>query len=165
MHLPKDFKIYYCERITDEISEHVEGVLRDLYGLTFRSVGVHIPRVDAWDDFTNAYNARNLLEQMLSERLSFFLWLIAVPISLDGKSIFGYAEPLKGAVVSSSKMATRTLVAKEAAYFVGVVLGLNPCKSECIMNTADNFEILINKPSTLCPTCNAKYNRLKIRYM
>jgi archaemetzincin len=163
--LPKDFKIYYCEKIADEISEHVENVLRDLYGLQFRSVGVHIPRVQAWDDLSNAYDARNLLEQMVAERLSFFLWLITEPISLDQKSIFGYAEPLKGTVVSSAKMATRTLVAKEAAYFVGIVLGLNPCRNECIMYTSVGFESLINKPSTLCSTCNAKYNRLKLRYM
>ena len=163
--MPKDFKIYYCEKIADEISEHVENVLRDLYGLQFRSVGVHIPRVDAWDDLSNAYDVRNLLEQMVAERLSFFLWLITVPISLDQKSIFGYAETLKGTVVSSAKMATRTLVAKEAAYFVGIVLGLNPCSNECIMHSAEGFETLINKPSTLCSTCNAKYNRLKIRYM
>jgi archaemetzincin len=163
--LPKDFKIYYCEKIADEISEHVENVLRDLYGLQFRSVGVHIPRVDAWDDHSNAYDARNLLEQMIAERLSFFMWLVTVPISLDQKSIFGYAETLKGTVVSSAKMATRTLVAKEAAYFVGIVLGLNNCRNECIMYAAENFESLINKPSTLCSTCTAKYNRLKLRYM
>ncbi|NPD88283.1 MAG: hypothetical protein HGN29_06150 [Asgard group archaeon] len=163
--MPKDFKIYYCEKITDEISEHVENVLRDLFGLQFRSVGVHIPRVNAWDDHSNAYDARNLLEQMVAERLSFFLWLITVPISLDQKSIFGYAEPLKGTIVSTSKMATRTLVAKEAAYFVGIVLGLSSCRNECLMQSAENFEVLINKPSTLCSTCNAKYNRLKLRYM
>ncbi len=163
--MPKDFKIYYCEKIADEISEHVENVLRDLYDLQFRSVGVHIPRVNAWDDLTNAYDVRNLLDQMVAERLSFFLWLITVPISLDQKSVFGYAEPLKGSVVSSAKMATRTLVAKAAAYFVGIVLGLSACRNECIMHSAESFEVLINKPSTLCSTCSAKYNRLKLRYM
>jgi archaemetzincin len=163
--LPKDFKIYYCEKIADEISEHVEDVLNDLYGLQFRAVGVHIPRVNAWDDFSNAYEVRDLLAQMIAERLSFFLWLITEPISQDQKSVFGYAESLKGAIVSSAKMATRTLVAKEAAFFVGIVLGLNPCKNECIMLQADSFEVLINKPSTLCSSCNAQYNRLKLRYM
>lgn len=163
--MPKDFKIYYCEKIADEISEHVENVLRDLFDLQFRSVGVHIPRVNAWDDLSNAYDVRNLLDQMVAESLSFFLWLITVPISLDKESIFGYAEPLIGSVVSSAKMATRTLVAKAAAYFVGIVLGLSSCRNECIMHYAESFEVLINKPSTLCSTCNAKYNRLKLRYM
>ena len=147
------------------MSEHIVNVLRDLYEIQFRSVGVRIPSVNAWEDRTMAYDARILLSNMKSDRLSFFLWLISVPLAKDDKNVYGYAEKLNGAIVSTAKMATRTLVAKEVAFQVGIVLGLSPCRNDCIMKEADNFEILINKPSTFCPTCIGKFNRLKLRYV
>jgi len=163
--LPRDFKIYYCEKISDEISEHVERVLKEIFALNFRNVGVRIPRHNAFDEVMNAYDVNILMRNALNDGISFFLWLIDDSLKLDNEKVFGYAEPLKGAIVSQAKMATKTLVAKEVAYFVGIVLGLKPCQNECLMATAHDFEELIKKPSTFCDSCSLQYKRLKIRYI
>ena len=162
--MPRDFKIYYGENIPDEITDHVQIMLQDLFGLQFRIVGIRIPRKNAWNDTQKAYDARILLNNVVSDGLTFFLWLIEPSLILDGEKVFGFAETIKGAIISISKMSTRTLVAKEAAYQVGIVLGLKGCRSECLMLSAKSFEELIRKPSNLCKTCELKYQRLKIRY-
>jgi predicted Zn-dependent protease len=163
--LPREFKIYFCERIPDEVAEHVEHFLSDIFKLQFRSVGVRIPRQVAWNSEKNAFDARRLLETAKSEGLSFFLWLVEKSLVVNGDYVYGYAETIKGTIVSTSRMATRTLVAKEVAFHVGRALGLQPCREECLMRETKSFEILIQKPSNLCNTCNAKFQRLKMRYI
>ncbi len=163
--MPRDFKIYYCETISDEVSEHVERFLSDTYQMQFRSVGVRIPRQTAWNTERNAFDAQLLLNNAQSEGLSFFLWLIEQALIVDNKYVFGYGEIIKGTIVSTARMATRTLTAKEVAFHVGIVLGLKPCDGDCLMKETDSFEALIQKPSTLCNTCTAKFQRVKMRYL
>ena len=163
--MPRDYKIFYGENISDEVSDHVERLLKDIYDLQFRSVGIRLPRKESWDSIMNAYDGKVLMDNVISDSISFFLWLIQPPLFSDSSISFGYAEPLKGAVVSTSRMATRTLVAKEVAYYVGLVLGLKNCPESCLMNESEDFETLIQKPSTLCNSCSPKFKRLKIRYM
>ncbi len=163
--MPRDFKIFYGEKVPDEISDHIEWHLKDIYGIQFRSVGLRLPSKTAWDSEHNSFNAKRLVENLNSDSITFCLWLITDPIITDGESAYGYAEPLKGSVVSSMKMATRTLVAKEVVYFVGIVLGLKSCKENCVMNESESFEKLVQKPSTLCNSCKARFQRLKFRYM
>ena len=147
------------------MSEHVERMLRDVFDIHFRSVGVRIPRQNAWDVNVKAFNAKTLLDNVLRDGITYFLWLIEEPLAVDYKHVFGYAESSKGAIVSTSKMATRTLAAKEVTYQVGLVLGLKACREDCVMRYSDNFETLIKKSSTFCNTCRIKFNRLKVRYM
>lgn len=163
--LPRDFKIYYCERIADEVSEHIERFLSDIYQMQFRSVGVRIPRQVAWNTEKNAYDAQLLLNNAQSEGLTFFLWLIEKSLIVNNEYVFGYGETIKGTIVSTARMATRTLTAKEVAFHVGIVLGLKPCNEECLMKETESFEVLIQKPSTLCNTCAVKFQRVKMRYM
>ena len=163
--MPRDFKLFYGEKVPDEISDHVERHLNDLYGINFRSVGVRIPSKSAWDTDCNCYDAKRLVQYLKSDSITFCMWLISQPIVVDKKSVYGYAEPLIGAVVSTTRMATRTLIAKEAAYFVGIVLGLTSCSNDCIMHEPDNFEELVQKSSELCNSCKIRFQKLKIRYM
>ncbi|MHA1198813.1 MAG: hypothetical protein ACTSQF_05600 [Candidatus Heimdallarchaeaceae archaeon] len=149
----------------DEISEHVERHLNDVFGISFRSVGLRLPSKTAWDSASNAFDAQGLIRNLNSDSLTFCMWLIAHPIVVEGKSAYGYAEPLKGAIISSTKMATRTLVAKEVVYFVGIALGLVNCKNDCVMDETDSFEKLVQKPSVLCKSCNMRFQKLKFRYM
>ena len=163
--MPRDFKLFYGEKVPDEISEHVERHLNDLYDISFRSVGLRLPSKTAWDNQSNSFDAQGLIRNLNSDSLTFCMWLISQPIVVDSKSVYGYAEPLKGAIVSTTKMATRTLIAKEAAYFVGIVLGLNSCSNDCIMSEPDSFEKLVQKSSELCNSCKIRFQKLKIRYM
>ena len=162
--MPRDFKIFYGENVPDEISEHVQKMLQDLYGLQFRMVGVRLPGKNAWNESARAYEAKSLLNDAIGDGITFFLWIIEPPLVVDNVKVFGYAEPIKGTIYSISKMSTRTLASKEAAFQVGLVLGLKECKNECLMSSADSFETLIQKPSNLCTSCNIQYSRLKIRY-
>ena len=163
--MPRDFKIYYSENIADEVSEHVEHFLGDIYKMQFRSVGVRIPRTVAWNNERNAFDGQLLLKNAESEGLTFFLWLIVDSLVKENEFVYGYAETIKGTIVSTATLATRTLVAKEVAFHVGIVLGLKPCTDNCLMKKTDSFEVLIQKPSILCNTCTAKFQRVKMRFI
>jgi len=151
--------------VTDEISDHVERHLDDIFDIQFRSVGIRLPSRTAWDSANNAYDAQVLIRNLDSDSLNFCMWLITSPIVVDGKSVYGYAEPLKGAIISTIKMATRTLIAKEVAHFVGIVLGLSKCTNNCVMAETESFEKLVQKSSVLCNSCKIRFQKLKIRYM
>jgi len=151
--------------VPDEISDHVERHLNDTFGIHFRSVGLRLPSQISWVATANAYDAKSLIANINADRINFCMWLIAYPIVVNGKSVFGYAEPLNGAVISTTKMATRTLIAKEVAHFVGIVLGLTNCKNNCLMTETESFERLVQKPSYLCDSCKIRFQKLKIRYM
>ncbi|MFW9853398.1 MAG: hypothetical protein ACFFDS_10670, partial [Candidatus Thorarchaeota archaeon] len=97
------------------MSEHVERMLKDVFDIHFRSVGVRIPRQNAWDVDVKAFDSKMLLNNVINDGITYFLWLIEDPLAVDNKPVFGYAEASKGAIVSTSKMATRTLAAKEVA--------------------------------------------------
>ncbi|MCE7741578.1 MAG: hypothetical protein GOP50_03900 [Candidatus Heimdallarchaeota archaeon] len=149
----------------DEISEHVERHLNDVFGISFRSVGLRLPSKTAWDSASNSFDAIGLVRNLNSDSITFCMWLISYPIAVDSQSVYGYAEPLKGAIISTTKMATRTLVAKEVIYFVGIVLGLVKCTNDCVMNETDSFEKLVQKPSVLCNSCKIRFQKLKFRYL
>ena len=163
--MPRDFKIFYNENVPDDIVDHVEMLLRDIYSLSFRIVGVRIPRQDCWDDSKHSFDAKALLRNMGRDSTTFFTWLIDKPLIVNQENVYGYGETLKGSIVTTSKLATKTLIAKEVAFHVGTVLGLKKCSEDCLMSVSENFERLIHKPSILCNLCKMKYQRLKIRYM
>ncbi len=161
----RDFKIYHSENVPDDVVDHVEILLKDIFDLSFRIVGVRIPRQDCWNDSKHSFDAKVLLSNMRRDNLSYFTLLIDKPLIVDQNNVYGYAESLKGSIVTTSKLATKTLIAKEVAFHVGRVLGLKRCSENCIMRETENFEMLIHKPSLLCKTCQIRYQRLKIRYV
>ncbi|MHA1346645.1 MAG: hypothetical protein ACTSVO_01015 [Candidatus Heimdallarchaeaceae archaeon] len=163
--MPRDFKIFHSENVPDDIVDQVEMLLKDIYGIAFRIVGVRIPRQNCWDDSKHAFDVKALLNNMNNDGTTFFTWLLEKPLMLNKENVYGYGEPIKGALVTISKLATKTLIAKEVAFHVGTVLGLKNCSNECLMNVSENFERLIHKPSMLCKMCQIKFQRLKIRYM
>jgi len=105
-----------------------------------------------------------ILQNIINEGSTFFLWIVEVPISLEGKIVYGYSELHRGAIVSVSKLQIQLLAFKEAAYQFGFMIGLNDCVTDCLMNKTTNIGHLIEKASTLCQSCEAKFRRLKIRY-
>ena len=162
--MPRDFKIFHSENVPDDVVDHVEMLLKDTYGLPIRIVGVRIPNRNCWDDSKHSFDAKGLLQNMGGDGTTFFTWLLDSPLIVNQENVYGYGEPIKGSIVTSSKLATKTLIAKEVAFHVGIVLGLKVCINDCLMKPAENFETLIHKPSMLCKRCQALYQRLKIRY-
>jgi len=163
--LPREFKIYHSENVPDDIVDHVEMLLKDIYGLAFRIVGVRIPRQNCWDDSKHSFDAKALVSNMGRDSITYFTWIIDKPLMVNQENVYGYAEPLKGSIGTTSKLATKTLIAKEVAFHVGKVLGLKICDMDCLMRESESFEKLIHKPSILCKMCKIRYQRLMIRYM
>lgn len=132
--------------------------------MNFRIVGVRLPHHNAWHDMSNSYDAPMILQNIINEGSTFFLWIVEAPISLEGKHVYGYSELRKGSIVSISKLQRQQLAFKEAAYQLGFMIGLSDCVTDCLMNKTTDFGHLIEKASTLCQSCEAKFRRLKIRY-
>jgi predicted Zn-dependent protease len=163
--LPREFKIYHSENVPDDIIDHVERLLNDIFDMSFRIVGVRIPRQNCWNDSKHSFDAKALVSNVGRDSITYFTWIIDKPLIVSQENVYGHAEPLKGSIVTTSKLATKTLIAKEVAFHVGKVLGLKKCSENCLMRESENFERLIHKPSILCKTCKIRYQRLKIRYV
>ncbi len=163
--MPFYFKIYTCEKVPDEMLNYVVDNIKRVYYMNFRIVGVRLPHYNAWHDMSNSYDSPMILQNIINEGSTFFLWIVEVPISLEGKVVYGYAELRKGSIVSISKLQRQQLAFKEAAYQFGFMIGLSDCSKDCLMNKTTNFGHLIEKASTLCQDCEVKFRRLKIRYV
>ena len=162
--LPRDFKIYFSEKVDDAYIDASLEKLKEIYGLNFRVVGLRIPRHNLQGLIKGAYDGRKLLEDMLSEGLSLFLWIIEQPISVETNLTYGYAEPLKGAIITTNSIEYPMLVAKLAIHYVGIIIGLMECSNECVMNRIYSFQELINLPSNLCNTCTLRYKKIRYRF-
>ena len=162
--LPRDFKIYYSENVDDSYIDSVINKLKEVYGLNFRIVGLRIPRHEAKGVLEGTYDGRKLLQNMLLDGISLFLWIIDAPISVEGNLVYGYAKALKGAIITTNAIEYPALVAKLAIHYVGVIIGLTHCNNKCVMRNIDCFQELIDLPSTLCQTCTLRYRKIKYRF-
>lgn len=139
--------------------------LNQTFDIRFRLVGVRIPPKETWLEKYQGYEARLLLNTVLRNGMTFFVWLVEHKILLEYKRIFGYAEPLKGGIASSAELTSDSLVAKVVAHYVGKVLGLTPCENDCLMKEASNLSSLINQSHNLCNACRVRFSRLKMRFI
>lgn len=84
------------------------------------------------------------------------LWLVPGDLYARGMNfVFGLAVAGRGAVVSTARMPTASMLAKEAVHEAGHVLGLEHCAHACVMRFSNDLADALRKPSTFCARCRA----------
>ena len=162
--MPKDFKIYLTENISDELIEKTFERLHQVFTIRFRIVGIRIPPTHAWKQEFQGFDARVLLDSVLRDGFTFFIWMVEYPIYIEDTKVFGYAEPLKGGIASIHELTYPTLITKVVAHYVGRILGLVPCQNDCLMKEPQDLHTLIQQSNNLCPSCSARFRRLQVRF-
>ncbi|MHA1400900.1 MAG: hypothetical protein ACTSQE_11190 [Candidatus Heimdallarchaeaceae archaeon] len=160
----KEFRLYFDDVLVDDdnLIDQLISLLSSTFDLKVRVVGVRIPPHHAWTEEKQAFQARLLMNSIVNDGINFFLWLINKKIFVEDRSSFGYAERRVGAILSVDGLYQKPmLIANEALYLTGIVLGLTPCLSDCLMKKVETLDELLQKPNKLCKTCSLKYLKIK----
>ena len=81
------------------------------------------------------------------------LWLVSDDTYHDGLNfVFGLAVD-REAVVSTYRLDSEELAAKEAIHEIGHLLGLAHCRQTCVMRFSNSLVEAKHKPKTLCTRC------------
>jgi len=88
------------------------------------------------------------------------IWVVDGDIYYDHLTfVMGLAMYHLAGVVSTFRLESAEMVAKECAHEAGHVLGLDHCKDDCVMRFSSSIEDALQKPATLCARCRAIFNR------
>jgi archaemetzincin len=154
------FDLFYTAD-TEEFKEIISKNLKTIYGVETRDAGILVPYEGAYDIGRKQYDAQGLLDHLLRVmRSEHVLWAIDRDMYYDGLNfVMGLAMFHIGAVVSTYRLDSAALVAKEAVHEAGHVLGLQHCGNECVMQFSSTIESAKKKPGKLCARCGSRLNR------
>jgi len=119
------------------------------------------PPESARDEERNQYDASILLDLLSKRRKAdLVLWIVDCDIFIIGMNfVFGVAYE-REAVLSTYRLPSLEMIAKEAIHEVGHLLGLDHCSNNCVMRFSNTFAEAMIKPSELCEACRRKIDEL-----
>lgn len=135
--------------------------MKKVYGVETKKAGILSPYEGAYDIRRRQYNAHTLLDHLLRVmRSEHALWAIDQDMYYhDLNFVMGLAMFHLGAVVSTYRLDSAALVAKEAVHEAGHVLGLQHCNNDCVMQFSSTIDAAKKKPGDLCARCGSLLNR------
>jgi archaemetzincin len=152
-------KIFYSETNKDDIHRIQRALAPTYKGILNIIIGGKIALLnDAYNSLRDQYNADSLLKYLIAtEKKDYALWVVTRDLYCTGMNfIFGYAMSHKGAILSIFRLASQTLIEKEAIHEVGHVVGLHHCSNLCVMQFSNSLVEAKTKPTYLCDRCKRK---------
>ena len=146
-----------AEQFKDLVSKKVAKT----YGVRVRDRGL-LPLYDrAFNPVRRQYDAYVLLDYLIRCVMSdTALWVIDRDMYCENLNfVFGLAMFHIAAVVSTYRVPSPEMVAKEAVHEMGHVMGLQHCKKRCVMRFSESLEDALEKPDQLCPECKKALDR------
>jgi archaemetzincin len=156
----KAFDLFYTAD-SEEFKGIVSEKLKEVFGVDTRDAGAMAPYEGAYDIRRKQYDSHVLLDYLLRVmRSENALWVLDQDIFYDNMNfVMGLAMFHMGAVVSTYRLDSAEMVAKESIHEVGHVLGLQHCRNECVMQFSNSIEAAQKKPSVPCAHCKGLLNR------
>ncbi len=154
------FDLFYtpdCE----ELKDAVEMKLKEVYGADAVDRGVMDVYEGAYNTKRMQYDAQGLLGYLVRNMTSeHALWVVDRDIYYDNLNfVMGLAMYHLAGIVSTYRLASRAMVAKECVHEAGHVLGLDHCKNRCVMRFSNSIEDAEGKPDVLCEKCQGLLKR------
>ena len=144
-----------------EFREFVAKKLTETYEVRVRDRGM-LPVFDrAFDPARRQFHALVLLDYLARCIVSdTALWVVDRDMYCGNLNfVFGLAMYHIAAVVSTFRVDTAGMVAKEAIHETGHILGLQHCPNRCVMRFSESLEDALEKPDSLCAQCRKILNR------
>jgi archaemetzincin len=154
------FDLFYTPD-SEEFKQIVAKNLKEVYGVTVVDRGV----IDVYEGAYNIkrlqYDAQGLLDYLVRSMTSeHALWIVGEDIYYDSLNfVMGLAMYHLAGVVSTYRLDSPGMVAKECVHEAGHVLGLDHCKNNCVMRFSSSIEDAVKKPNVLCARCRDLLNR------
>ncbi len=154
------FDLFYTAD-TEEFVDIISKNLKKVYGVETKKAGMLAPYEGAYDIRRRQYNAHTLLDHLLRVmRSEHALWALDQDMYYDSLNfVMGLAMFHLGAVVSTYRLDSAALVAKEAVHEAGHVLGLQHCSNQCVMQFSSTIDAAKKKPGDICTRCGSLLNR------
>ena len=155
-----DIDLFYTESCAG-FREAVARRLEHAFGLTVRDAGALPACGHAWNSRRSQCDAHALLDHVVRHmRSRAALWMVDRDIFCEGVNfVFGLAMFHTAAVVSTFRLRSGAMVVKEAVHEVGHVMGLPHCPNRCVMRFSNSYEDALQKPDTLCGSCQGALDR------
>ncbi len=135
--------------------------LKQVYGIAVVDRGP----LDVYDGAYNIrrmqYDAQGLLDYLMRSMTSeHAMWVVDRDIYYDNLNfVMGLAMYHLAGMVSTYRLTSPGMVAKECVHEAGHVLGLDHCKNKCVMRFSNSIEDAEMKPDVLCERCRDLLNR------
>ncbi len=154
------FDLFYTAD-AEEFKPIVARKLGEVYGASCTDRG----RLDIYEGGYNIrrtqHDAQMLLDYLIRNMSSeHAMWIVDRDIYYDGLTfVMGLAMYHLAGVVSTHRLDSAEMVAKECVHEAGHVLGLGHCKGHCVMRFSSSIADAERKPSDLCAGCREIFNR------
>jgi archaemetzincin len=154
------FDLFYTAD-SEEFKDIISKNLKKVYGVETKSRGILAPYEGAYDIRRKQYDAHGLLDHLLRVmRSEHAIWAVDDDMYYNGLNfVMGLAMFHLAAVVSTYRLDSASLVAKEAVHEAGHVLGLPHCGNQCVMQFSSTIEAAKKKPGDICARCGSLLNR------
>jgi archaemetzincin len=154
------FDLFYtadCE----EFKRAVTNKLDEVYGVAAVDRGTLEVFEGAYNIKRMQYDAQGLLDYLMRNMTSeHAMWVVDDDIYYDGLNfVMGLAMYYLAGTVSTYRLTSARMVAKECVHEAGHVLGLDHCKNRCVMRFSSSIEDAEKKPDVLCEKCQGLLNR------
>lgn len=143
-------------RITVVYSPGCKRHLSEVARMLWRTYGMEAADGGTWPDALGPADGVDLLLEMGRRLPRPALLLTDVDISFGDSWVMGLAHDHGTCLVSSYRIGTTGMMAKESVHEVGHLLGLGHCPRECVMHFSRTVAHAIDKPTALCHSCKSK---------
>ncbi len=154
------FDLFYTPD-SEEFKRIIADKLKQVYGIAVVDRGALDVFEGAYSVKRMQYDARGLLDYLMRNMTSeHALWIVDLDIYYDNLNfVMGLAMYHLAGLVSTYRLTSPGLVAKECVHEAGHVLGLDHCKNKCVMRFSNSIEDAEMKPDVLCERCRDLLNR------
>jgi len=154
------FDLFYTAD-AEEFKHNVAHKLKEVYGVPVIDRGVLGMYEGAYHIKHRQFDAHVLLDFLIRNMSSeHALWVVDGDIYYDHLTfVMGLAMYHLAGVVSTFRLDSAEMVAKECVHEGGHVLGLDHCKGDCVMRFSSSIDDAERKPAALCLRCREIFNR------
>lgn len=152
--VPQPLVLWHARRLPVEPSVLVEPIAEAFPGLEVGGLHPRDPPASVREPGRGQLDADRLLAGLPGEEVGWTLWVVGEDLFAEDLAfVFGKARAGVGAVLSTHRLTSRSLVVKEAIHEVGHVVGLGHCDRSCVMAFSNSLIEAQAKPAELCQAC------------
>ncbi|MCG3222292.1 MAG: peptidase [Candidatus Heimdallarchaeota archaeon] len=155
--------LLFDPKVDEREVQIISKAIEEIYKIEVTSRSVLKIKKAAYNRKRKQYNGQKLLNELIDEEnREFFFWIVEDDLYVPVMNfVFGLATQFCGAIVSFNRLESLEMKIKESVHECGHILGLGHCSNFCVMQYSSNLQEAIEKPSSLCSTCENKIKENK----